>query len=192
MTWVLTHRWPRSRSSDVGRQRLAVRDAEVGLDVSDPAHARDDGGHVRAGEDEAQRCSGSDMPAGMSPVSASTRSSVWARFSGVKYRLRQSPAGQRRRPRQRARQAALIERHTCDDGDPALPARGKQLVLGVLIEDVVDDLHAVDEPGRSAFSPFVGSHRLRLTPTAFTSPSPLEVLDRTLPPIICRPRVVQT
>ena len=40
----------------------------------------------------------------------------------------------------------------------------EQLVLGGLVEDVVDDLDRVDQAGLHGLEPFHGSQRLRLMP----------------------------
>src|SRR6516164_91896 len=48
--------------------------------------------------------------------------------------------------RQLAGQRSFVERHPHDDSNTVLLAVRKELVLGRLVEDVVDDLHAVDEP----------------------------------------------
>ena len=71
------------------------------------------------------------------PTGSPARSSVF----------RQSPSGQRGLLRQRAGERPLVERHAGDDGDVPLAAEREQLVLGGLVEDVVDDLHRVDQPG---------------------------------------------
>jgi hypothetical protein len=44
-------------------------------------------------------------------------------------------------------QRALVERHAGQDADAALQARRQELVLRALVEDVVDDLHGVDDAG---------------------------------------------
>ena len=43
-------------------------------------------------------------------------------------------------------QAAFIERHPRDHADIEFPAKGEQFILRRLIEDVVNDLHHVDQP----------------------------------------------
>src|ERR1035441_7194930 len=43
-------------------------------------------------------------------------------------------------------QAAFVKWHTHNDADSVFSAIGEQLVFRRLIEDVVDDLHGIDEP----------------------------------------------
>ena len=67
---------------------------------------------------------------------------------------------------------------------------GNSSSSGVLVEDVVDDLHAVDEPGaRARCSTLAGSQRLTLMPNARDELLSLQILDRALPALVVRPRV---
>ena len=84
-------------------------------------------------------------PSGTNGRTASTRGIVAARFAGPKYVLRQSPSGQWLPSVRVPRQASLVQRHAGDDRHAQLPAGGKELVLGRLVEDVVDDLDGVDQ-----------------------------------------------
>jgi len=49
-------------------------------------------------------------------------------------------------------------------------AGGKQFVFGILIEDVVDHLHRIDQARARRAHAFHGSQRLMLMPTARTLP----------------------
>ena len=92
--------------------------------------------------------SGSVIPSGTSglqPVDARERRARGSR--GVKYMLRKSPSGQRRVGGQRAGQAALVERHARDDRDVRAPGSTGRARPRGLVEDVVDDLHGVDQAG---------------------------------------------
>src|SRR5438128_1798797 len=75
--------------------------------------------------------SGSELPSGTSGLSGVTRARVAFRPS----RVGGEGAGE----------AALVEGHARDHGDLQALARGEEHVLGLLVEDVVDDLHGVDE-----------------------------------------------
>ena len=66
-------------------------------------------------------------------------------------------------------------------------AGGEQLVLGTLIEDVVDDLDRSRQPRASAFSTFAGSQRLTLMPNALDQPFVASALDRPLPAVVRPP-----
>src|SRR5918993_1572292 len=87
-------------------------------------------------------------------------------------------------------QAALIERHARDDRDVELAAGRKQFILRILIEDVVDDLHGIDE---------TGPHRLddvRRLPAIHADAErgdqllPLQLFGRAFPAFVIDPRVV--
>src|SRR5204862_2394188 len=53
--------------------------------------------------------------------------------------------------RQRARKAAFVEGDARDDRDILFVAGGEQFVFGILVEDIVDDLHGVEESGANGF-----------------------------------------
>src|SRR5262249_6124917 len=90
---------------------------------------------------------------------------------------------------QGARQCSLIEGDACDNGDLPLAAEGKKLVLWVLVEDVVDNLDCIDQPGPDRLK-----HVGRLPPVNANPDSPdqslsLEVIHCTLPPFVTGPRI---
>ena len=72
--------------------------------------------------------------------------------------------GERRLGRDRPGQAALVERHAGEDADVVLAARGEELVLRALVEDVVDHLHGVDEARATSASAVSGWWSLIETP----------------------------
>ena len=94
--------------------------------------------------------------------------------------------------RQRAGQRALVERHAGDHARRSCSRHAReQLVLGRLVEDVVDHLHGVDQPAcASVRSAFAGSQRLMLTPTPSHEPLALQVVDRPLPALVVGPGVL--
>src|SRR5207249_6439904 len=49
------------------------------------------------------------------------------------------------------RQGAFVERNSRDGRDIVFAARGKQFVLWILIEDVIDDLDGIDQPALHRF-----------------------------------------
>ena len=105
---------------------------------------------VTAGFDRMNRSarSGSDIPsAAASRPTAWTRGSVSARCARSKVGVAPVALRPLRVGAQRAREAPFIEWHACDHRDAAALARGKECVLGGLIEDVVDHLHGIDQPG---------------------------------------------
>src|SRR4051812_10849296 len=55
-----------------------------------------------------------------------------------------------------AGEAALVKWNARNHSDIVLPAIREQLVFGRLIEDVVDHLHAIDQPGGEAFQTVSG------------------------------------
>ena len=61
-----------------------------------------------------------------------------------------------------ARETAFVEGHSRDDGDASLLAVRKQHIFGILVEDVVDDLHAVDQPRVERANNVGGLQRLTL------------------------------
>src|SRR5262249_22771892 len=95
-----------------------------------------------------------------------------------------------RRRRQRARQAPLVKRHARDDRDVVCVAVRKEGVFRRLIEDVVDDLHAVHDPGLE------GVQHVRRLPSVHADAECsyqalfLELLGRPLPSFIVRPCVI--
>ena len=121
--------------------------------------------------------SGIVMPCGTTGRSRSTRSSVGREVLG-----REVDVAEVSRPASATPRVSVPVRLPSSNGTRAMTAMsfslagGKELVLGVLIEHVVDDLHRVDEPGverpqrRSS-----GCHRLMLMPIARTSPSSFSV-----------------
>ena len=104
------------------------------------------GAHGRVLEDEAQGQLG-QVHAVRARAGRAARRARACRRQVVRREVQVPPVafGPARARRQRARQAAFVERHARDDGDVVRLAVREQLVLRRLVEDVVDDLHAVDE-----------------------------------------------
>src|SRR5262249_11101099 len=89
-----------------------------------------------------------------------------------------------------AGEGAFIERHARDHADVELPTARKQLVLRRLIEDVVDDLHRVDESRLERAKcvrrlPPVDAHTHRRD-----QPLSAKIIHRALPPRVRGPRVL--
>ena len=122
--------------------------ADVLFDVLRLPHARDHRADVGMLQDVPQR----QLPAwscpsgttGAQPLDPLERR---RQILGLEVDVAEVPFRPRRVGRQRAGEAAFVERHARDHRDVLLAAGREQLVLGALIEEVVDDLDRVDEPG---------------------------------------------
>ena len=131
-----------------------------------------------------------DCPAGTSGRSASTRSTVSPQVRRREVRVAPVAVRPSAVHRQLPGQAALVQRHARDHGDAQLPAQREQLVLGCLVEDVVDHLHGVDQAG-----PQRPEHVRRFAPVdadAHVPDQPIapERLHGTLPPGVVGPLVL--
>lgn len=136
---------------DVGREGTLVGEAAVRLDGFEAAHSGDDGGDFGPGQAEAEGDLGeASFGAGDSLqvileggdvfdnlLLAVAAEVVIAELAGLELRVLGDAAGQ----------AALVEGDPSDDADFVLAAAGEEVLLGSLIEDVVDDLDAVDQSG---------------------------------------------
>src|SRR5450756_2640608 len=134
-------------SDQVGRQRAGRAGGDVGLNVVYLAHTRDDRAHVRVRQNEAQchlghrRAVGHERP---DRVHTSNRGGQVLRHKvcGAPITLRPGCV-----EGEVADETALVEGNASDNGHVVLTAGREQLVLGRLVEDVVDDLHGIDKAG---------------------------------------------
>src|SRR6266487_889217 len=69
----------------------------------------------------------------------------WKKVLRAEVDVAEVSAGPARLSCERTREAAFIERHASDDRDVFLATDGKQLILRVLVEHVVNDLNRVDQ-----------------------------------------------
>src|SRR6516165_9594832 len=129
-----------------GQGTLVAR-GEVGFDVPDFAHAWNDGRDVGVIEDEAESHFGHRRSGGNQRLEGvGTRH---ARAEIFRNEVGAAPVvgGPGSLERKGSGEGAFVERYAGDDGDILRAAGGEELVFGVLVEDVVDDLHGVDEAG---------------------------------------------
>jgi hypothetical protein len=184
-----SQRWARSAARRSGGSGPRLRRRDVGGEMVEGPHSGDHGGHVRAGENEAERQLGERL---------SLRHERLQRlrvFDGLAERGRREirvpeVAG---RPAalggQRPRQATFVEGDPGDDRRAQRPAGREQLVLGRLVEDVVDDLDGVDQ-SRPERPQDVGRlppvHRDPHEPDEAVPPEPLE---RSLPSGVVGPGI---
>src|SRR5712692_8905244 len=118
---------------------------DVGFDVAALAHPGNDGADAGIAENEAQRhlrhgvARGNERPERFSARDAALQI----------FRDKVSVAPIALRPLaingQRAGECAFIERHAGDDGDIFHTTDGEEGVLGILVEDIVDDLDGVGD-----------------------------------------------
>ena len=121
--------------------------SDIGFDVTDFAHAGDDGGDVFVVEDEAEGHFGHGHAvlekrlerfgvghAGLEIFRDEIGVAPVAFWPGA---FERKSSGER----------AFVERDAGDDGDIFFSARGEKFVFGILVEDVVDDLDCIDEAG---------------------------------------------
>ena len=101
--------------------------------------------------------------------------------------FRKSPSGHFESAVKRAGQAAFVERDARDDGDAVLLAVRKQLVFRRLIEDVVDHLHAVDEPGVERAQHVGRFPAVDADPERADQALALQIVDGALPAFVRRP-----
>src|SRR6266849_4116066 len=118
---------------------------DVGFDVAAFAHAGDDGADVGIVEDEAQRQLRHGVARGNERAQRFGASN--AAFQIFRDEISVAPIALRPRAvhGQRSGECAFIERHASDYGDVFHAAEGKERVFGILVEDVVDDLHGVGD-----------------------------------------------
>jgi hypothetical protein len=103
--------------------------------------------------------------------------------------LRQSPCGHvESRPRVPG-EAALVERDARDHGRAGFLTGGEERVLGVLVEDVVDDLDAVDEARIDRLQHVRRLPAIDADAEAEDEAAPLQVLGRAPPAVVLHPRV---
>src|SRR6266849_9866394 len=118
---------------------------DVGFYVAAFAHAGNDGADVGIIEDEAQRHLGHGVACGNERPERFGASN--AAFQIFRDEISVAPIALRPRAvhGQRSGECAFIERHASDYGDVFHAAEGKERVFGILVEDVVDDLHGVGD-----------------------------------------------
>ena len=130
-----------------GGEGAFVAGGEIGFDVTEFAHAGNDGADVGVVEDEAQghfrhgHSCGDEWFEGIGAGDAGFE--VFGNEIGAAPIARGPFAIER----ERAGEGAFVERDASDDGDVFFAASGEKLVFGILIENVVDDLDGVDEAG---------------------------------------------
>ena len=98
--------------------------------------------------------------------------------------------GPARIPGERAGETAFIKRHARDHGGAAALARGEQHLGRRLIENVVDDLHRIDQAGVER-----AQHVVRLPPVdtdakGADDPGAFQIFGGALPSAIAGPRIV--
>src|SRR5208282_4985909 len=130
-----------------GAQRAFGAGGDVGFDVLEFAHAGDDGGDVFVVENEAE----SHFRHGHA-VLEERLESVGVSYAGLEIfrdEIGAAPIGlgPGAFESERSGERTFIEGDARDDGDIFFAARGKEFVLGILVEDVVNDLHGIDEVG---------------------------------------------
>ena len=132
---------------EVGGERAFIAGGEIGFDVANFAHAGNDGGNVRIIKNEAERYFG------QRGIGRNERFQGVGAFDAVFQIFRDEVGvapiafGPRGIEGERAGERAFIEWDAGDDADVVLAACGKEFVFGILVKDVVDDLHGVNETG---------------------------------------------
>src|SRR5215469_6273630 len=132
---------------EFGRQRTLVACGQVGFDMFALAHTGDGRVDVGIVQDEAQGHFGQGHA-----VRQKRLEGIGALDTGFEiFRDVVGTAPVVLRPaaveRERAGERAFVEGHASDDGNVFLAARGKKLVLGILVKDIVDHLDGVDKAG---------------------------------------------
>ena len=133
---------------DGGVEGAEIGDAHAAFDGFDAAHAGDDGGDGGVGDAEAEGDFGERAGDGgeigaeggdaLDDLLLAVAAEIFgAEFGGIEDGVFGDGSGE----------AAFIEGDAGEDADVEIAAEGEEVFLRALIEDVIDDLHGVDEAG---------------------------------------------
>src|SRR5207302_5021159 len=128
-----------------GGERALVAGGDVGLDVAAFAHAGNDGADVGIIQDEAQRHLRHGVASGNERAKRFGAGHAVFQIVGDKIRVAPITFRPLAVHGQRAGECAFIERNASDYGDIFHAANGEKRVFGILVENVVDDLHSVGD-----------------------------------------------
>src|SRR5205823_5388826 len=131
----------------LGGQGTFVAGGDVGFDVFAFTHPRDGGVHIGIVQDEAESHFSHGHAIGQNRLESIGSRDTGFEILGNEISAAPIAFGPRTLKRQCAGKRALVERYAGDDGDILFAARGKEFVLGILIENVVNDLNGVNPAG---------------------------------------------
>jgi len=128
-------------------QGAFVAGGEIGINVFAFAHAGDDGAHAGIVEDEAQSHFGHRHAVAQQRLEGVGAGDAGLEIFGNEISAAPIVFGPLAVESERAGERTFIERDAGDDGNMFFAACRKKFVLGILIENVVDDLNGVNESG---------------------------------------------
>ncbi len=181
-----------ARATSCAGLRAAARVAgrHVGGDVGALAHAGDDGAHGRVVEDEAQGHFGHGHAVGHERLKR-----VGAFDAGdqvLRHEVDVAPVafGPLALFGERAGERAFVEGHARDNGHVHLGAGRKQLVLRVLIEDVVDDLHGIDQTTTHGLDAVLRLPAIETEADSLKQSLPAQLVELLIPAVVREPAIV--
>ena len=128
-------------------QRALVGGGDVGFDIFEFAHAGDDGGDVMVVEDEAQRHFRHGRTGRYQRLERVGVFDAGAKIFRDEISAAPIVGGPGGFESQHAAERTFVKGNASDDADIVRTTSRKKFVLGILIEDVVDDLNGVNQAG---------------------------------------------